>query len=328
MSLYPINPQNTVHLTAFVNIWNTACGADLAINLRLTRYNTQPVTGSIQTGQFAKLDDAVVGFALASALPGDPRTSRPDIGWIDAIAVFPEFQRRGVGSELLNWAEGWLSAQGCAMARLGGSLLPFVPGHPVELGNMKFFKTRGYAERANGMIVCDVACDLRNHNLPQVLEPAGGLIRPAQPGDEDALLKFLQREFPNRWRFEFEEFLQTRGRMTDYYLLITNSGVDGFVRLTFEDSERPIERYYMHRLPRPWGQLGPIGISADQRGRGYGALLLNGALRTMKARGVRGCMIDWTDLIDFYSKFGFQPYRQYAVLSKSIASRTAPATGS
>ena len=130
------------------------------------------------------------------------------------------------------------------------------------------------------------------------------------------MMEFFDREFPNRWRYEFQEFLRERGRLSDYHLLITERGVDGFARLTFADSERPIDRFYMHRLPKPWGQLGPIGVSKDTRGKGYGGALLDGALGHLRDQGIRGCVIDWTSLADFYGKFGFKPYREYAMLSK------------
>jgi predicted N-acetyltransferase YhbS len=98
--------------------------------------------------------------------------------------------------------------------------------------------------------------------------------------------------------------------------------VAGFCQVVFEDSAQPLGRYYMQELPRPWGQLGPIGIGQERRGRGYGAALLDAGLRYLLERGVDGCVIDWTGLLDFYGKFGFQPYRQYAVLVKQLAADT------
>ena len=299
-----------------VSIWNSACGADLAITPRFVDYNTRPPTGAAQAGQIAIENGKPIGFVLASALPNDPQTSPPQTGWIDAIAVLSSHQKRGIGTRLLAWAEDWLRAQGCTRSRLGGSLHPFAPGYPVELGDVSFFRKRGYAARVGSEHVWDVARDLIDYTHAPY--PIDGTIRPARSGDENAILEFFAREFPNRWRYEFQEFLRERGRLSDYQLLITNIGIAGFARVTLEDSERPLDRFYMHRLLQPWGQLGPIGVSKDARGKGYGGALLDAGLRYLHAQGVRGCVIDWTNLVDFYGKFGFKPYREYAMLAKTL----------
>jgi predicted N-acetyltransferase YhbS len=101
-------------------------------------------------------------------------------------------------------------------------------------------------------------------------------------------------------------------------LLWSERGVDGCCLLTFPDSVRPLERFYPYQLPKPWGQLGSIGISADRRGVGFGAALLDAGLRRLHNNGVNGCVIDWTTLTDFYGKFGFAPYRSYVMLGRSL----------
>ena len=306
-----LRPFIPTDISSLVSIWNAACGANLAITPRFVEYNLRPATGVIQSGQMALQDDQPSGFAFASTLPNNPAVASAQLGWIDAMAVIPEKQTQGVGSELLIAAEDWLRAQGCTRFRLGGGLKPFIPGLPIELENEKFFRRRGYGGDKKDW---DFASDLRDYVGKSYAVSA--TIRPAQSGDEPAMLEFFNREFPNRWRFEFQEFLNEGGRISDYQLLITDRGVDGFARLTFEDSERPIERFFMHRLPKPWGQLGPIGVSQDTRGKGYGGALLDGALCRLHDQGIRGYVIDWTGLADFYGKFGFKPYREYAMLSK------------
>jgi GNAT superfamily N-acetyltransferase len=303
------------HIPALVSIWNAACGDDLAISERLMTYNARPATGAIQFGRVAVENDQPVGFVLASALPNDPQTSPRDLGWIDALAVAPAFRRRSAGGALLASAEAWLREQGCARARLGGGLHYFLPGYPVALNNIAFFQKRGYDARASEPHVCDLAHDLRDYTMMRRCDAA--TTRPAQPADADALLDFLRREFPGRWRFEFEEFVRERGRFSDYIILQTARGVEGVARMTLEDSERPIERYYAHRLPRPWGQIGSIGIRKDARGKGYGGALLDAGLWYLRDQGVRGCIIDWTNLVELYRKFGFAPYRWYAMLIKN-----------
>jgi GNAT superfamily N-acetyltransferase len=299
-------------------IWNAACGPDLAIGERAIRYNMLPTTGVVQSGCAAVEGDRPAGFVLASVFLGDdPAVSPPELGWVDAIAVLPDYQNCGIGGGLLAWAERWLAGHGCTRFRLGGSLRPFAPGLPSGMGSERFFRGRGYDNRPTNGIDWDLVSDLRGYTMPPGVR--AGLpvhVRPAQPGDEEALLTFLRREFPGRWRFEAQEFLSGGGHISDFALLLTANGVDGFCQLTFEDSLRPLDRYFMHRLPRPWGQLGPIGVSKGCRGMGYGAALLDAGLRRLRDDGVAGCVIDWTTLLEFYGKFGFRPYRRYEMLVK------------
>ncbi|MBI4787092.1 MAG: GNAT family N-acetyltransferase [Chloroflexi bacterium] len=326
MNLRSFDPTNPNHISAIVAIWNAACGPDLAISPRFVEFNTRGATGSAQGGLLAVQHGEPVGCVIASALPHDPSVSPPETGWVDLIAVRPDARRQGIGGSLLGWAEEWLREQGCAQARLGGSLRPFVPGLPDELRNDGFFRPRGYTGRANGEFVWDVARDLSDYEPRRAncspsfhfgdLRQFAPQVRPAQPGDQAALLEFFYCEFPNRWRFEFQEFLRRGGRISDWMILLTERGIDGFARLTFEDSIQPYERYYPYRLPRPWGQLGPIGVSAGLRGKGCGGQLLDAALVRLRDSGVKGCIIDWTGLLDFYAKFGFQPYRKYLMLIK------------
>ncbi len=315
-----IQVDNPAHIDAITTLWNDACGPGLAISNRFVAYNTKPVTGATQVGQVAYQGEQPIGFVITSTLSNQPQVMASDVGWIDALAVVPSAQRQGVGSSLLTWAEQWLAQQGRHTIIFGASQHPFAPGLPVELNTLPFFSQHGYVcDRTSW----DTAANLATYQTPEILfkgrPEIDGSVRPAQKGEEAALLEFLQREFPGRWRFEFEEFIRQQPyRFSDYMLLWTSRGVDGFCQLTFEDSRRPLERYFPYQLSRPWGQLGPIGVSAEQRGRGYGLAVLDAGLRRLHNNGVNGCIIDWTGIIDLYAKFGFQPYREYHMLRKTM----------
>lgn len=304
------------HTDAIAGLWTAACGNTLAASRRLAAYNVQPLTGGVQSGRFAWQDDEPVGFVLCSTLPERPDVAEAGTGWINGLAVLPETQRTGIGSALVAWAEEWLRAQGCGRVWLGGNRRPFVPGVPTELGTGPFFAKHGYEMTRT---VWDVAANLSQYTPPASLREVEAAVRPAQPGDRDALLDFLQREFPGGWHFECQEFLRVGGRLSDYMLLWTERGVDGFCQLTFMDSVRPIERYYPYQLLRPWGQLGPVGVSADVRGQGLGLALIDGGLRRLHNNGVNGCVIDWTTFLELYGKFGFEPYREYGQWKKILA---------
>ncbi len=72
---------------------------------------------------------------------------------------------------------------------------------------------------------------------------------------------------------------------SDYLLLRVDDEVQGFCRLTLADSERPIERFYPQRLPQPWGQYGPLGLSRAVRGQGLGGYLIDAAAVHMQSLG-------------------------------------------
>ncbi len=314
MDLQTFDLTSDTHHQLAAALWTAACGPELAISPRFVAFNTRPTTGGVQAGQLALRDGEALGFILASAL----RADIGEQGWIDALAVRPDAQRQGIGSALLAWAEGWLRAQGSRRVSLGGSLRPFVPGLPIAAGEAAraFFLHRGYAEEG---AVWDVARDLADY-LPAPDVPTDAVLRPVRPGEEAILLDFLAREFPGRWHFEAQEFLREGGRPSDWLLLWPLHGEAplGFCQITLEDSLRPLERFYPQGLPRPWGQYGPLGVAQAARGRGYGAAIVDGAARHLRALGVRGCVIDWTDLVAFYGKFGFKPYRHYLMLAKTL----------
>jgi GNAT superfamily N-acetyltransferase len=299
---------------AIVNLWNEALAPDMAISNTFVQYNLRPSAGVQSRIFLACIDDAIVGATLASALHGEPAVNPYGEGWIDLLVVASAFQRKGIGRHLLSLAEQWLAATGCCAAQIGGGLRPFAPGVP-DTGVAGFFQRCGY-EAFN--TVWDMAANLATYRPPGNLSQNSCAARPAAPGQEEMLLDFLRREFPGRWRYEAEMFLADGGRISDYMLLWTERGIDGCCLLTFPDSVRPIERFYPYRLPKPWGQIGSIGVSADRRGQGLGSVLLDAGLRRLHDNGVNGCVIDWTTLIDFYGKFGFERYRAYGMVGKRL----------
>ncbi len=324
LHLSPISSANDRDIQQIVDIWNAACGDDLAVSPRLVTYNLQPSQGLRQAAVMAYAGETPVGFVAVSILPTDPEVAPPTQGWIDAVAVLPAAQRQGIGSALLTWGEGWLVGQGARTCVVGTGLRLFVPGVPETLGTAPFFRRHGYGGASRSQIeppevqVWDVAANLATYAPPANLREVDALIRPAQPNDRAAILAFLQREFPGRWRYEFEEMLRQGGRIADYMVLWTTAGVAGCCVVSFEDSLRPIERFFPYRLPRPWGQIGSIGVSAHSRGQGLGSALLDAGLRRLHNNGVNGCVIDWIVLLDFYGNFGFSPYRDYLILSKNL----------
>ncbi len=319
-NLTPFDAANPGHIRAVVEIWNMACGQALSISPRFVAFNLRPSAGVTRQGWLAVADNWVQGFVLASFVDGYPQIASAAQGWIDALVVAPAAQHQGLGRRLLTTAEGWLHQHGRTSITVGANLRPFAPGVPAELAAASFFVRHGYTEldaAGEPEIVYDLAADLATYTPPPTLREVAAAARPAQHGQEEQLLAFLAAEFPGRWHYEAEQFLQQDGgRISDYMLLWTDAGVQGACLLTFPDSVRPLERYFPYSLPKPWGQAGSIGVSAALRGHGCGSYLLDAALRRLHDNGINGCVIDWTTLLTFYARFGFAPLRSYLKLHK------------
>lgn len=314
----PIDVANDAQIQEVANLWNIACGADLAISPRFAAYNFRPSAGGDHKAWLALDKGRAVGF-ISTSYMNDPTVVDPHTGWIDAIAVLPAEQGNGIGTALLRQAQSWHAQKGTQTLTVGASPRPFVPGVPEELDTMGFFERHGFGGTPElARRTWDVASNLAAYSPPATVREIPGMVRPAHPDDYEAVLAFLRREFPGRWRYEYEQLMAAGARIADYMVLWTERGVDGCCLLTFEDSYRPMDRFYPYRLPRPWGQLGSIGISEDRRGQGFGAALLDAGLRRLHNNGVNGCVIDWTGIVDFYAKFGFNPYRSYMILSKPL----------
>lgn len=311
----PLNPNLALHHAYIAQLWNAACGSDLAISPDFAGYNLQECPGSDVAGRIAWDGDRPVAVAVARReLKG---TGAWHIGWLDALAVDPAYQRQGIGRTLVGWAETWFMEEGCSGAFVGGGLRPFTAGVPAEIGSDDFFiKARFILDDDPSW---DMARDLGDYVTPPNLRLLSNpRVSPLQPGEEGALLEFLEREFPGRWLYEVKEIFRTGDRRSDIVTLWTEDGVDGFCIIDSEGSNRPLNRFFPARLPQPWGQLGAVGVSERCRGLGYGARVVDAGLSLLRDRGVRGCVIDWLTIVDFYAKFGFECFRQYHMFKKSL----------
>ena len=270
--LVPFDADDPSHLSWAVEIWGDAIGNELPLSQRFLQFNLKEDEGVVRGGRIAMAAGQPAGFVLCSAHPGAAPPMRADVGCLDAIAVAPSIQRQGIGTALLRWAEGWLSEQtaagasqmegenGASRVVVGGSLRPFTPGVLVDTPAVPFLLANGY-EYDDDPVEWDVARSLSDYASPP-LRAGSGAARPAQPGQEGQLLAFLAREFPGRWHWLAERFLEEGGRISDYMLLWTEDGVHGACRLTFEDSRWPIDRFLPIRAAAP---LGPAGFDRNQR---------------------------------------------------------------
>lgn len=256
--------------------------------------------------------------AAEIAPPAKPWAAESRTGHLRYLLVHSAWQRRGLGSELLAWAEGRLRELGAGEAALGGEPWHFFPGPPE--GQAAFFAARGYAVGA------PAACDLRRElkDLPPIPEAPGLRFGPLE--DAQALDAFLREVFPTRWRWDALEV----ARLAPRQVLVLTRGelVRGFALTGREGDPVPLPSFLWAAALTGGagiaGGLGPMGLHPDERGRGSGRALLRAAMHHLAARGVTHMGIDWTGIAPFYEESGFRVWRRYHTGSKALAGTDPP----
>lgn len=258
--------------------------------------------------------DLPVGFVLTKQLReaflGSERYDA--VGWVSLMAVAPAYQRRGVGRRLLAAAEAGLKDAGVRRVILGGSFHHVMPGVPEVLpAALAFAEKHGYAL---GGTVWDVRRDLGTGSaLPTVADEPGVVFRPCEPGRVAELETFLEAVFAGRWARDVRQFLAGGGDPGTVMVLEVDGAIAGFAWLHPPGSPGALR---WAGFSPGMAALGPIGVSEAVRGRGLGLGLLVAGLSWLEAEGARDTVIDWTTLLEFYGRVGFEPWLAYRLGEK------------
>lgn len=312
-TLHPFKPQ---HLTAALGLWNRTLGAEFPLRWELLVQNTVADPNFCFPGSFlAEWQGEPVGcvFTKRQQVPiGNVPVGAG--GNLSAIVVAPGHQGHGVGRKLITAALDALRADGVTSVRLGADTGHFFPGVP-EGGPKGFFEKFGFKLETSASV--DLTRDLAGYTVParvtDDLARAGAEVRRGQDGDFPAILAFMRREFPGRWTYELEQYIARGGHPRDYMLLWKDGQVEGFARI-YDWQSRPVigpSIYWAPLLGEQYGGLGPMGVSENIRKYGLGLAVLATAVKELQERGVRGMAIDWTGLVGFYGRIGFQPWKRY-----------------
>lgn len=227
------------------------------------------------------------------------------------VAAFA-YRSREAGEALLDEALERLKARGASRVLFGQDSRHFFPGIPKECPEMlSMFQSRGFEV---GGLQVDLERDMIDYQPPAgCLERATGCeMRACTREDVPALEEFLLREFPGRWHHDVLDKIRLENRPEMVFGLFVDGVCEGFALTQQEGCRLPISGAVWHLDLGPgWGSLGPIGVSKRVRGKGYGDGILGYALKALRERGARRSTIDWTTLVDFYNKHGFEVNREY-----------------
>lgn len=304
-------------IPALLEVWNAAFGPEFPLTERLVRQTLDFDPYFEPEGSIVARDgDTVIGWVLCKTMKhAGPEVGRfQGRGGTGALCVHPDYQRRGIGSELLERAEAHLRAGGSPLTTLyyPHHLLPGIPS--TSTAAVELFRKRGYS----GFTECvDLWRDLNSYELParvlQAMEQNPTVeIRPARDDEAEAIVAMVTREFPGGWVYSTRSHFARGGPAAEIIVAAEASEIIGFCHTADWRSKWLLpSTYWFPQLGERWGGLGPVGLAKAHRKRGLGLALTAVAVLDLKQRGVLRMGIDWTNLVDFYGLLGFTVWKRY-----------------
>lgn len=302
-----------------VELWNRTLLLDPATakrfrNLVLLDANFDP------EGMRLAFDDEagkLVGcvYAVRRLLPMNGTELEPDHGWIPFFFVDPEAERQGIGSRLLDEAEGFLRGHG----RKKLFFASYAPNYIVPGIDAAGYPKGAAFLRKNGFIkqYSAVAMDysLVGYETPAEVaalkrqrEAEGYVFRTARDEDLTELIRFNLDFFNPDWARAIREGLLQSLTLEQIMVARERGRLVGFC--LFGGYEGVRERF------------GPFGVHPDQRGQGIGKILLHDALRSMRAHALHGAWFLWTGEQSpaghLYKQTGFSITRTFDIMVKDL----------
>lgn len=301
-----------------VHLWNQEIGDEFPLRKELLIQNSYEDTNVLAAGSCLAVDESgnLIGFIITKKYQEAIEVGfNSEIGWIQVLLVKTENRNRGIGTELLRRAEDALEKSGAKKIILGKDVWHYFPGIPDHYVQVKqWFVSRNYHFDGREY---DLLTETPVLQIPEVKEARFSLLN--NKNDQGLLLDFLHRCFPGRWEYEAIKYFEMGGDGREFVILKNDVQVIGFCRINDHLSHQIAQNIYWSPLfTDGLGGMGPLGIDAAERGKGYGLALVQAGIAYLSRRGLKHFIIDWTQLIDFYKKVGAHPWKSYATYFKSL----------
>ena len=310
-------PAALVESDVLADYWNRRLPKKFRVDAQLIRMLGRHHMTYLHDASFVAFEgEELVGFIETKASPSELYSGPdPDLIHVHSLA----FRDVEIGTSLITQVLGVFPSNTLVFGQDNGHFWPGVPldwdeGRAV-LDEMGFQPVGGESVDVERDLV-----DFEPLKSVELFSRDGVDLKRGKPGDGAKLDAFMRQEFPGRWRYDvLQKFSK---EPADLFLLWLGESVQGFAfTQTQATTEVPIGgAVWHHDLGENWGALGPIGVGQKVRGMGFGGALLAGSLDELKKGGVRRCIIDWTDLAEFYAKCGFEVTRRYQGMSFEMSS--------
>lgn len=300
---------------AVVDLWNRTLHADPLTVKKFRKQALFDENFDPSLCYVAQGEEQPVGFCLGMRrkFPYMERGLEPDRGWIVVMFVDKEYQRKGIGTALVNRAEEDMKRTGAKNITLSAySPSYFFPGVDEENypAAAAFFKGLGYVPGKKDYSMCK---DLHGYQMSQES------VKKMEAAEEKGyrfinftydyaleLLEFNKNQFGGGWKRNALIAMQN-GTAEDLILLVLSpkGSICGFCMRMIDGNPM---------------RFGPIGIDKAMRNEGLGSILLDFAQLEMAKRGVYHMYFVSTDEPGrrYYERHGIHVFRSFTSYKKDL----------
>ena len=300
-----------------VDLWNKEYEFVYPLTTGLVNKNLSNMNSNASF--IAVVDNEVVGFIIgktSNSYINSYIANYADNAWISLIYVCPKYRKNGIGSALIEAVTKIFKKLNCKIIYVGRDLYNFFPGIPEDLKQFqKFFIDHGFT-------IGGLTHDLISRTYTKLdITNNQYTFRTGTLEDKENILKFLYETFPGRWYFEGVEYFKEGGSGKEYMLCLNeNNEVIAFAKIGLFDSSEVHSSYSMNFKARfnKLGGIGPLGVAHAYRGKGLGKDIVVAAKNMLIDYSSSDFIIDWTGLLEFYRKMGFEVWKVYSYTYKEL----------
>lgn len=303
-----------ISVAKLVDFWMQTIGDEFPMSEALFQQNTLLDEMLDSENSFAVVNEqAEIEGIIATKVNPDNIT----IAWLHFLMVGQEARGKGIGTKMLTMVEENLRQKGVKKLFLGRDMQHYFPGIPIEDQRTNaWFTAKGFERFETEYDLIHTYDETSETSLPQTENIHYGFLEKAEL---NTLLVFMEKEFPGRWTEELQAYIKAGGDGREFVVAKKEGKIIGFCRINDKQSVIIAPNMYWHALVQGEpGGIGPLGIASSERGHGYGLAIVEAGIAMLRERAIETIMIDWTGLVDFYGKLGYQPWKTYHAYRKNL----------
>lgn len=261
-----------------VDLWNKCLTFDTLTEKKFRKQAILDDNFDDELTQVVYNGEKLVGFIYATVrkFPYLERGLEPHRGWINVMFVHPSYQRQGIGTKLLKFAENKLSGKEITIGAYSPNYFFWGVDKDHYQSAISFFEKHGYKADSEHY---SMGRDLHGFQFPEKV---------AQKKIEAEAKGYKFVNFEYKYTLELLNFLRDEfgGGWKRNALMAMQADVAEDVLVLCLDKDNKICGCCNRAIDGNPMRIGPIGIAESQRNAGIGTVLFTYAMYEMSKRGI------------------------------------------